>query len=282
MAIAIFKRTFLITSAVLLCIAVGYIIYWAESREESVRGEIAGGYIPTDEDDVVVIAVFFEKKSEGPTAVGIMRFNAAEGRIPIAVFSPRLRLNINGKADTVYEIYKSGGIKKLRSAIEESLGVKTDRYITIDKEEFSEITGVLGDIQVNLKRGKKVGKLSLTTGSNSLSGKDMLYLMSYDGYEEGEAERIEMAADLLCGCVNSYLGKIISDGKTGYSEDILSLTENNFSYFDYEKYYDGMSFLSQIKKEPAVRIRPATVKLKDSEDYALIEESVEYIRGFFD
>ncbi len=279
---SIFKRTFLTASAVLLCIAVGYIIYWSEGRDEAVYGEIAGGYIPSEEDDVTVLAVFFEKKSEGPIAVGIIRFNAAEGRVPIAVFSPKLRLNVGGEVAAVYDIYKSGGIKKLKSAIEESLGVKTDKYITFDKEEFAEITGLLGNCQVNLKRAKKVGKLSLNTGSNTLSGGEMLYLMSYSGYEEGESERMEMAADVLCGCVNSYLGKIISGGRSGYAEEILALTDNDFSYFDYEKYCDAMSFLAQVKKEPAVRIRPATVKLKDSDEYALIQESVEYIRGFFD
>ena len=268
----IFGKAFLISAAILMSVALIAALYLTSGqRYTGAHDNIVKGYIPTKEESLNILAVFIKSGDKSPEAICMIRFDAEKARIPVLVLPNNMNMSVGKKIESLENTYKNGGIKKLKRGIKETLGVNIDRYIVCKTGYLSEITDRLGEVEVEFKADRTIDGKRYISGAH-IGGQEVAAALEGDDHE--------VAAEIICSYINSFFEEILCEGDQSEIKDMIYNTVNDFSYNDFEKYYEAAQFLNSIKNKPALALRPAVTEV--GENCALIEESAEYIRKFFE
>ncbi|WP_400164242.1 LCP family protein [Brevibacillus sp. TJ4] len=117
-------------------------------------------------------------------------------------------LDIPGKGyDKVNHAMAFGGPKLVKQSLESFLGIRIDRYVTVDFEGFRQIVDQLGGVTVDVQKRMKYSDptddtyIDLSPGVQKLSGEQALdyarYRMSDLGAEDSDYERIARQQEII-------------------------------------------------------------------------------------
>ena len=145
----------------------------------------------------------------------LMRFDA-EGKKIDVVSLPRDTLMSNGHK--LNSSYNNGGTEKLRSNIEDMLGIPVDFYVSVDLKGFialiDQIGGVDFDVPEDMDYDDPYQDLHIhqTKGYRKLSGSDVMQVLRYRhdtdihyGYPDGDLGRIKTQQSLLKAMIEQLL-----------------------------------------------------------------------------
>ena len=162
-----------------------------------------------------ILAYGVDNDAGGSDTNMLVRFDAENKKIDV-VSLPRDTLMSNGHK--LNSSYNNGGTEKLRSNIEDMLGVPVDFYVSVDLKGFialiDQIGGVDFDVPEDMDYDDPYQDLHIhqTKGYRKLSGSDVMQVLRYRhdndmryGYPDGDLGRIKTQQTLLKAMIEQLL-----------------------------------------------------------------------------
>lgn len=145
-----------------------------------------------------------------------------------------LNMNVADSGRTFAQSYSYGGINELVASVERVRNCNIDRYAVIDKNGISELTNILGKINLYIEEDYTYfasdKNYAVDAGYNNLESA-MLY-----GYLKSiceESDNYEKIADILCTIVNYYISDIDADRAQELFEDLCNCVNTDITISDY-------------------------------------------------
>lgn len=138
----------------------------------------------------------------------LLNFNSQSKQISVAVLPNNLKAKVGSKEDTLLNQYNYGGIKQMRSAVENLCGVKTGYYLEIDCELLQNVLDTMGSFEYNvakdLNQKSKSGTVicDIKKGKQSFTGPMLAEFYRYSGWDDNE--RAQQLNDITCEMINKF------------------------------------------------------------------------------
>ena len=175
-------------------------------------------------------------QDEGVGGCLLVRLDYAGGSIPVVSFPPELTLSCRGRIDTLSGQMAYGGVNQVASGLSETLSLRIDRYIVVNRSTLVNFIDRLGGIDYTVDRPISYGAApgeqtnTLEPGSHNLTGIMAAGLLSSDG--AGRAAKDAMLADICVSLINQYMSSDITNRAEALFTNIVGQVKTDVSFAD--------------------------------------------------
>lgn len=280
--ISAFTLTFLVLGA-FTGVMVVYLFTGFSGGETGPEQVGASVYIPRESDDLTVLSVV--ETGTGQDIFLLVHYNPTRGKIPVLPLPPQLLVEDPPSPKTLQEVYEVGGINTARTALEGLLGVSIDRHAVADREGFLTICGAFGPVEYTLGEelslSPEAGGVVLAAGRQRLDGPTLLRLMEYQGYDGGEAQRMETVASLTAAAINQKLERISGAQGEDLFQKAVNQLRSDISFVDFDARLSSARMMADLKASPAQAI-PLEGRYNQAQDlFALSEVTKNMVKDRF-
>ncbi len=210
--------------------------------------------------------------------LSVIRVCPEQGKI---IVIPLSALTITGDGTTFREVYEEGGIRQLQTAVDETLVISTDYYMTVSNQAFEDIADIIGgfvytpDEELYKLADEDENDISLRANESvTLTGRQIRLICQTSVFSEGRQGNVEFLGlaltnlinnafdqvDLTTSCLDVFYNKLVAGGAT-------NLTENDFSEL---KVY--LKSMINNQEEPAVSMIPEGTWNEDNDRFEISTE----------
>lgn len=171
----------------------------------------------------ILLCVEDETKETDNLQALLIGFDTNSKAITVTQFNENVKLTATDRTEsaTAYELFEIGTASYVSKTIENSYGIKIDRYITCTLSEVEKIVDSLGGVDYNIETAmqfkNKDGALvtNLVKGKQKLNGNQYCQYLRYDNWKSSE-QKAEKQEALFLALINQY-------NKSLKAEDIVSI-----------------------------------------------------------
>ncbi len=142
--------------------------------------------------------------------MAVVRVSPETNKVVLLPVSSYIKNDENDK--TFREIYEDGGVVKLKTAVENTFGVKVDNYVTVSNKAYERLIDMIGGIIYTPKEDlyyiakNDADDISIRSGQAiSLVGRQIRLISQYPVFESGKKGNLEFMGEALEQLVTSAL-----------------------------------------------------------------------------
>lgn len=229
-------------------------------REPALDGQTTA-YLPAADDSLTCLFIGADNAGENASTFILVRFDPANGKVPVVVFPPQTAVNNNGKIEPLAEVYRYGGAVYTREALAAALGVGIDRYARVQKDAFIAAANLVGTVEFELSDGVTLDRadmrMTLNPGKQLLDGSQAAEIIGHEGYAGGERERCLVTANVTAAIINQRMDICLSTVVDSVFEKIVNTITTDITSPDYYNRKPAAEYLARMKSDPAYVIEAA-------------------------
>lgn len=140
---------------------------------------------------------------------------------------------IDGKQASLIDSYERGGAPSAETFTESTLGIEIDRYMIFDSESFIKLCDIIGGVSyaVNVD----IAGFEDTTDEQYLNGEQIVTLLTYPLFADGEVQRAYTASSLISTMINQADGTRLANDFDRNFNTIINMTNSNITAVDYKE-----------------------------------------------
>lgn len=190
--------------------------------------------------------------------MSIVRISPEKNSVTVIPLSSFIKSE-NG--NTFREVYNQGGIKELKSSVEDTLNIKIDNYLTLSNSAFEKIADLLGGViytpreELYYLSENDADDISLRKGQTvSLVGRQIRLLFQYPVFSEGKAGNLEFMGTAMDSLIKSTF-KQTSITANNLDNMYGIITENSDTDVDKDTYKTQKKYIKQMLDTNAVNCK---------------------------
>ncbi len=241
----------------------------------------AEDYVPTSADSSSVLVIYEDEKKNTSTCFALARFVPMENKMVMMPLQTDICTVLDGKANTLYEFYRLGGISSAKRAVEEATGVKIDKYMKFSRESFTLFSNYMGNVGYTVPYNliyEDTGSgesIIIQEGNKTLDAVSLRKVLTFPQYKGGEEYRAKVVGTLAAELVNSGAKGLLHDSLDAVFSDIInSDIETDITKYDYDAAKPAMQFVLDNTSSPAELVIPSGV-YNENNCYVLDESFVQ-------
>lgn len=202
-------------------------------------------------------------------AIMLLRIDKERGEIMFSPIPGNLKVQSAGVYTKLGDIYINRGVEYLCGIVTTYTGLTIDYYAVVDPDGLEKIIDSIDGIRYyvpqNMEYTDEVQELniSLKMGTNDLTGKEVVDMLRFVSYPDGDTSRMKLAADFL----KAFIAKMTEDKWYEKIPDLyialVNNVETNFSLTDLIEHLDLIFAYSDLT--PVTLMYPATKVSFDGE-----------------
>ena len=187
-----------------------------------------------------------------PPAFYLLNFNSQTKQISAAVLPNNLKAKVGSKDDTLVNQYNYGGIKQMKSAVENLCGVKTGYYLEIDCDLLQNVLDTMGtfeyNVEKNLNRKSKSGTVlcDIKKGKQSFTGPMLAEFYRYSGWDDNE--RAKQLGEITCEMIDNYSTAEKSQKIAGLFSEVAAELKTDLSVVQVQELQSQFECFTKAKK----------------------------------
>lgn len=140
---------------------------------------------------------------------------------------------IDGKQASLIDSYERGGAASAETFTESTLGIEIDRYMIFDSEAFIKLCDIIGGVSyaVNVD----IAGFEDTSDEQYLNGEQIITLLTYPLFADGEVQRAYTASSLISAMINQADGARLANDFDRNFNTIINMTDSNITAVDYKE-----------------------------------------------
>jgi anionic cell wall polymer biosynthesis LytR-Cps2A-Psr (LCP) family protein len=201
-------------------------------------------YLPSAEDRRTIIAVADLGERKTDVIFMLIRFLPED---TTAVFLPLPPDTLCG-TQTLYDLYRNGSGTGARDGAKAALGIDIDKYIVMDKTQFSTLcdlfSGSTYNVPYNVIYTDTDGsQMIITQGEKYLDTATVTELLTCSGYKNGEEERATTAVTIISTMLTARLTSSFTEYLDNTFNTIInSGVTTDISKFDYDESREALRY----------------------------------------
>ena len=182
---------------------------------------------------------------------------------------------VGGAGNTIYEFYRTEGVLAAVKAAENSTGMEIDKYLKVNRQSLSVLTGVFGsvefDIPYNLTHIDPNGEdIIIREGRVFLDAEMLRQVITFPAYRGGELERARRTSLVIAELIDKNVDSGFHSRIDGYFNTIInSDIDTDISIHDYNEHADALKHIAG-NREKIVSVEIVTGK-HDENGYFIID-----------
>ena len=230
-----------------------------------------------DEADALTLLIFgTERANSVADTFLLLRFDPVREEVSVVVFPPQTLLVRDAREETLADTYRFGGALYTRNALASFLNIPIDRYARISLSSFIVAAGAVGTIEFYLSEDLIVqdGELTVTlnAGVQLLDGRQVAALIRHQDYPGGQAQRMEITAELVCAVINQRIDVVNSTLLDRIFGTIINLLDTDITYADYERRINAARHMAGLDEDIARHI-PLQGHFSDDGKYFILADT---------
>lgn len=140
---------------------------------------------------------------------------------------------IDGQQARLEDSYARGGAASAVDFTENTLGIEIDRYMVFDSEAFVKLCDIIGGVSyaVNVD----ISGFKETSDEQYLNGDQILTLLTYPLFSNGESQRAYTTSSLIAAMLNQADGSRLANDFDRNFNTIINITDSNITAVDYKE-----------------------------------------------
>ncbi len=242
-------------------------------------------YYPDPAHSLTVLFIGSEKKEDVAYTYILVQFNPEDGQIPVFAFPPQTIVEVNGSSSPLSDVYRYGGYALVLQSLQETFGIRIDRYVRMQWDNFLKIADAIGSVEYNLKfdvtSPAGSGVIPLTKGLQLIDGKKALNILTYQNFPGGELTRAEIAAEFTAQIINNRLDTALSPTGEILFKTIINLIDTDISYLDFEERQRAAEYMTRLGYLPAANLPITGEYSQDGSAFTLSSNTTALLSGMF-
>lgn len=229
------------------------------STEEYAPADEQGAYLPQNSDSKNFLAVISSPEAAPEDDLFVLlRFDPVRGQLPVSVLPAGALFQTGPQSVSLGSVYRAIGTKPAAERITEELGIAIHHTVRLSRQNTVELVDRLGGVRYTAKKPISLSgesmQADIPAGENVLSGELFYNLLSYRGYEGGEAERCLMAAELVAAAINGSDGMFFGPEGDAAFKWFVNTVDTDINAVSYNELKPAASFLIKLRESPAAAI----------------------------
>ncbi len=226
----------------------------------------------TDSEETIVSyaptynTMYARVNSKGVLAdICVVRISPEKNQIIVTPVSP-YTVSSTDSSQTLREIYADGGIRKLQKAVDDTFGITTDYYMSVDNDSFETISDILGGIVYTpeeelyyISQDSDDSDVLYPAGTaSSIDGKQIRLICQYPVFSEGNGGNMKFLGEVVYQFVNNAFQQVnITKNNLDNMYNILtSNSDTNYSSNDFKLHKTYITEMLSQNISPAVKVVP--------------------------
>lgn len=154
-----------------------------------------------------------------------------------------MQLSADGKTAQVKDVYTTGGVSALKSAVAATLSLPVDRYVLFDSTSFIKICDIIGGVECVV--GEKVKGIPQSDEAQFLSGEQMQLLLTHE-FSGGELQRSALIGSTISEMLNQMDNDRILQTLDSTVSTFLNITNTDLSALDYKEHKHALHYMVEF------------------------------------
>lgn len=237
--ITIFVGLFIIGGAALFLYNYFEIGKEDELKEPVARASSAASY----EDSHTILLILDTPEVQRSSTFVLMRSVPKDKKLLFVGIPTNSITVMDDRQTSLSEAYERGGADSAVSFTENIFGVEIDRYMTFDEAAFLKVCDIFGGVSYAVGNDVDIIGIDEDAGEQLLNGEQILKLVTYPFFSDGEEERAYITSSLLSSMVNQADGKRIADGLDRSFTSVINLVDSDVTAVDYKNRKTGIKYM---------------------------------------
>ena len=225
-------------------------------------------------------------KSAAPFSVLLIRFNPQYGQIPLTVLPMQSQVTLQAEKTTLAQVYEKSGGKGVREALQETLGVKVDRYVRLEKAPFLRIAEKVGsvvfEVPYDISYSKDGYEITIPAGERQLDGQDVANILGWPELTSDPEKNSQLAGELIAAIINQNKSCAFLDTSPSLFKFIINLIDTDINYSDYEQRQKSANFLAGLEADAAGNLPLSGSLSEEDGSFLLSENYLSMLRQYFE
>lgn len=235
-------------------------------------------YRPSAEIQTTVLVMLSEMKAGTPQYYMLMHYYPREDSIVFAALPENMRVEYEGNAGSLYEMYDNFGAKAVMGGVKNTLDIECDNYIKFDRLSFIDFVDLTGTVYVNIptditeqvvetvlttelieidgeeqevtrQRQETVDKIIFAAGTQYLDGETLYKYITYP-FGKGMDYTLAIHGSAAMNMLNRNFRSLSSTEFQTIAEKLLGSTDTDFTFSDYTEYQSVLLYTSENSINP--------------------------------
>ncbi|MEG2914824.1 MAG: LCP family protein [Oscillospiraceae bacterium] len=204
-------------------------------------------YLPSSEEKLSIFLTISKEKNSSPYLCALIYFDPIGGKIPVVTFSPKCKLIVEGKNETLNSIFNKSGISVVKNGFENYANIKIDRYISTTSEVITNIIDLSRKIDIDFPDKIKVSEnFSINKGLQTLDGTTAAKVLETICENVQSPSFNPLPSTILSQLLNNLLPLVGSPKGERIFNQIVNNSATDISYKDYEMRIRACKFMNTL------------------------------------
>ena len=237
-----FLLTIFIGLIVIGGLAAGLFNYLGLGQGEELKEPVARsvGQV-TYEDNHTILLILDDPEKNEPVTFMLMRSRPYHKKIEfIGIPNNSIALVDNAQV-SIKTNYESGGAASAKDFVEKVFNIKVDRYMKFNSAAFKKVCDIVGCVKYAVNAD--IAGFTNDGTEQDMNSDQMEMFVTYELFSGGEAERVEIAADVIRAMINQQKGKNIADNMDNSFQTIINMVETDITAADYKERKPAIKYM---------------------------------------
>ena len=237
-----FLLTIFIGLIVIGGLAAGLFNYLGLGQGEELKEPVARsvGQV-TYEDNHTILLILDDPEKNEPVTFMLMRSRPYHKKIEfIGIPNNSIALVDNAQV-SIKTNYESGGAASAKDFVEKVFDIKVDRYMKFNSAAFKKVCDIVGCVKYAVNAD--IAGFTNDGTEQDMNSDQMEMFVTYELFSGGEAERVEIAADVIRAMINQQKGKNIADNMDNSFQTIINMVETDITAADYKERKPAIKYM---------------------------------------
>lgn len=178
--------------------------------------------------------------------------------VPVSV-NTLAKVSVENK--TLGSYYKSEGINGVKKGIKSTFDIEVQRYVILDNKSFEKLVEKMGGLYYSVPSNmyyedpqtSEVTNYKPSDIKRLYFGKDILKIINYPLYKDGEADKLKVSGSIIASLINQYSNNKgqIREGISESAQWIMDNTITDITLNDVEAGKESFIYLIEQSQSPA-------------------------------
>lgn len=237
-----FLLTIFIGLIVIGGLAAGLFNYLGLGQGEELKEPVARsvGQV-TYEDNHTILLILDDPEKNEPVTFMLMRSRPYHKKIEfIGIPNNSIALVDNAQV-SIKTNYESGGAASAKDFVEKVFDIKVDKYMKFNSAAFKKVCDIVGCVKYAVNAD--IAGFTNDGTEQDMNSDQMEMFVTYELFSGGEAERVEIAADVIRAMINQQKGKNIADNMDNSFQTIINMVETDITAADYKERKPAIKYM---------------------------------------
>jgi anionic cell wall polymer biosynthesis LytR-Cps2A-Psr (LCP) family protein len=223
-------------------LAAGAYNYLGLGRGEELKEPVARsvGQV-TYEDNHTILLILDDPEKNEPVTFMLLRSRPYHKKMEFIGIPNNSIALVDNAQISLKTNYESGGAASAKEFVEKAFDIKVDRYMKFNSAAFKKVCDIVGCVKYAVNADIAGFKNDGT--EQDMNSDQMELFISYELFNGGEAERVEIAADVIRAMINQQKGKNIADNLDNSFQTVINMVETDITAADYKERKGAIKYM---------------------------------------